>query len=260
MIIKCNKSDEKRILEYIGKDYGKCAYLYIDLMKYGFDNENVRLWMDVEGDEIKLVVLNYYTGVHLFSRENEFDVDGIVEVLEEIKPSLICGMSYTIEKVREKMTGYEYEEGVVGQLRDIADIDTEGCYKASLDEIKELAAVLAEDDALGKPYGFDLLYKQLAERYQENFGRNFIYRENGKIVATASTYAEEAGLSVISGVFTDIECRGKGLSKKVLAAICKDLKADGFDVMSYYYIPSAHKVHNFVGFEDLGIWAKLIRE
>ena len=25
----------------------------IDLMKYGFDNENVRLWMDVEGEEIK---------------------------------------------------------------------------------------------------------------------------------------------------------------------------------------------------------------
>lgn len=260
MINKCNKADEKRILEYIGSDYGKCAYLYIDLKKYGFDNENVHLWVDEDEKGIKLVMLQYYTGVHLFSRDNQFDVDGIAELLTDIQPSLICGMSYTIEKVRNKMAGYEYEEGIVGQLRDIKGTDTEGCYKASFEEVRELAAVLAEDDALGKPYGFDLLYKQLAERFNEKFGRNYILRDNGKIIATASTYAEQAGLSVISGVFVDPQYRGQGLSKKVLAAICKELKSDGFDVMSYYYIPSAHKTHNYVGFEDLGIWAKLIRE
>jgi len=88
LIIKCTKADEQRIFDYIGKDYGKCAYMYIDLKKYGFDNPNVNLWLDEEDGEIRLVMLQYYTGVHLFSRENEFDVDGIAEVLTENKPSL----------------------------------------------------------------------------------------------------------------------------------------------------------------------------
>ena len=35
-MIKCTKENAQEIFDYIGKDYGKCAYLYIDLKKYGF--------------------------------------------------------------------------------------------------------------------------------------------------------------------------------------------------------------------------------
>lgn len=43
MVIRCNKNDKKQVFDYIGNDFGRCAYLYIDLCKYGFDNENVHL-------------------------------------------------------------------------------------------------------------------------------------------------------------------------------------------------------------------------
>ena len=55
------------------------------------------------------------------------------------------------------------------------------------------------------------------------------------------------------------EYRGKGLSKNVLSAVCDNLKKDGFDVFSYYYIPSATRMHQSVGFEPIGDWAKLVR-
>lgn len=256
---KCEKENEKEILEYIGKSYGQCLYLYVDLLKYGFDNENINVWFQKEDNEIKALVLQYYTGVHVFSKDVEFDVKKVVDLLKEINPSMICGMKWTLDKIKDYFDNYEMEVGIVGELTNLKVYDTRGCYKANAEEIKELAELLAEDESLGKPYGFDLLYKQLLERYEENFGRNFIYRENGKIVATASTYAEKGGVAVISGVMVHPDYRGKGLSKNVLSAVCDNLKNDGFDVFSYYYIPSATRMHQSVGFEPIGDWAKLVR-
>ena len=256
---KCKKENEKEIIEYIGKSYGQCLYLYVDLLKYGFDNENINVWFQKEEDEIKALVLQYYTGVHVFSKVVEFDVKEVVDLLKEINPSMICGMKWTLDKIKDYFDNYEMEIGIVGELTNLKVYDTEGCYKANAEEIKELAELLAEDESLGKPYGFELLYKQLLERYEENFGRNFIYRDNGKIVATASTYAEKGGVAVISGVMVHPEYRGKGLSKNVLSAVCDNLKKDGFDVFSYYYIPSATRMHQSVGFEPIGDWAKLVR-
>ena len=256
---KCKKENEKEIIEYIGKSYGQCLYLYVDLLKYGFDNENINVWFQKEEDEIKALVLQYYTGVHVFSKEVEFDVKEVVDLLKEINPSMICGMKWTLDKIKDYFDNYEMEIGIVGELTNLKVYDTEGCYKANAEEIKELAELLSEDESLGKPYGFELLYKQLLERYEENFGRNFIYRDNGKIVATASTYAEKGGVAVISGVMVHPEYRGKGLSKNVLSAVCDNLKKDGFDVFSYYYIPSATRMHQSVGFEPIGDWAKLVR-
>lgn len=257
-MFKCNSSNEKEIFAYIGNSYGECLYLYVDLLKYGFENENVNVWLQKKNDEIKVVVLKYYTGVHVFSKDLDFDVDKVVNLLKELKPSMICGMKWTLDKIKAYFENYQMEVGIVGRLSDLNIFNTEGCYKANEEEIRELAELLVEDEALGQPYGFDLLYKQLLERYNENFGRNFIYRDNRKIVATASTYAEKGRVAVISGVMVHPDYRGKGLSKNVLSAICSDLKNDGFDVFSYYYIPSATRMHESVGFSHIGEWAKLV--
>ena len=71
-MIRCGIDDREEILSYIGKEYGKCLYLYVDLMKYGFDNPNVRLWLqkNAEGRNTALV-LQYYTGMHVFSRDGD---------------------------------------------------------------------------------------------------------------------------------------------------------------------------------------------
>ncbi|MCB6367825.1 hypothetical protein LI291_16765, partial [Intestinibacillus massiliensis] len=60
-------------------------------------------------------------------------------------------------------------------------------------------------------------------------------------------------------VFVEPKFRGKGLSKTVLSAICADLIEEGIEVFSYYYIESATRMHQAVGFKPIGYWAKLVR-
>ena len=259
-MILCNKEDIKDIMNYIGEDYGKCLYLYIDLLKYGLTNKHINMWWQKSQNEISVLVFQYYSGVHVFSQNEEFDVNDVINLIKKISPSMICGMESVISKLAPYLSqDYELELGSVAELIDFKDFNDTVSYRAKENELPELAAFLSTDNSLGKPYGYELLKTQLLERYREGFGRNYIMRSHNEILATASTYAEKEKIAVISGVMVNPKYRGKGLSKKVLSALCRELKTNGMRVFSYYYIESAMRMHQAVGFKKIGNWAKLVQ-
>ena len=51
MIVTCNNEDITSVFDYIGEDYGKCLYIYIDLKKYGIDDENFNVWIQYNENE-----------------------------------------------------------------------------------------------------------------------------------------------------------------------------------------------------------------
>lgn len=260
-MILCNQNDLDEILNFIGKRYGECLYLYLDMLKYGFEDDNVHLWCQKKDNQINLITLQYYTGMHVFTKDlSAIDINDLLDLIHKRNPTMICGMGPIIKSLRNHLDGFEMEVGYVGQLKELKSMSSDNCYLATKEDLKDVAAFLSTDEALGKPYGYDLLYKQLVERYEQHYGRTFILKENDKIIGTASTYAEEHNCAVVSGVLIDNHYRGQGLSKIVLNALCHHLHHDGFEVFSYYYIKPAIKMHHSVGFEDLGEWAKLVKE
>jgi len=260
VINKCNKADEKRILEYIGSDYGKCAYLYIDLKKYGFDNENVHLWVDEdENNKINAVVLKYYNGMHIFSREQDFDAEKVAELVKETEPSLVCGMKETIDLVAPYVNeDYKPEYGKVLRLEEYTGICNEAVFRAKKEDLKAIVELLMTDEEMGGPYTFDMLYGQFVERFDDGFGRNWVRMDEKGVVSHCATYAELDDIAVISGGIVRMDYRGKGEYPGQLGAMCKDLYNEGKEVISYYY-GGAKSAHKAVGFKILGDWAKLIR-
>lgn len=258
----CKPNEVQEIFDYIEKDYGKCLYIYIDLYMYGLSNENFKVWTqrDLDG-KIKCVITQYYSGVQVYSKDLNYDPKDVADkmIREDIK--LVFGVKEAMDMLSPYLEGFDQELGTVGQLKNFADISTPDAYSASEDEMSEIAAVVADDEGIGKPYGYESLYKQFLERKQEGFGRNYILRdkETGKIICHAGTYAEIPPLAVIGGVITAPDYRGKGFSKPTLASICKELLAEGKDVFSFYYIPPAKRMHEAVGFEKIATWAKLYK-
>lgn len=265
-MLKCGINQKEHILEYIGNDYGKCAYLYIDMLKFGFENPNVSVWVQKnEKDEICVVILKYYSGMHIFSREGNFDVDDVCALIKEQNPTMVCAMKETIDKIKDGTSGYEVEIGTVCKLNNLHVFDNIGEDEtlnfAKVDEIEEIAKLLITDEALGGSYDLETLHKQLKERLEEKFGRNIVLRkDDGEIVSHSATYAEIGKLAVTSGVFVSPKYRAQGKSKITLSLLCKQLIDEGFDVISYYYIESAKRMHTSVGFEKIGDWAKLHKD
>lgn len=256
MILATSK-EEKRIFDYIGKDFGKCAYLYIDLKKYGFDNENVHLWYQEEDGEICAILLQYYNGMHLYSRDGNFNPKPVSEIIQKANPAMVCGMHETIGKLKPFFPDKTIELGKVVQLNHYSGIHDEDAVRANRSELGEIVDLLMTDEVMGGPYTRELLYKQFLERYDTGFGRSYIHRnEEGKIFAHSGTYAELDDIAVISGGIVDPNYRRHGEYARILGSVCGSLVEEGKTVISYYYKVAAWS-HKQVGFEELGDWAKL---
>ena len=261
MINKCSEKDINRILAYIGNDYGRCLYMYIDIKKYGVDKDFFSVWTwENETGDIRALVSKYHSGMQLFSRTDDFDVYEIKELIDRFNPSMVVGMDETLEKIRPILPGYDEEYGLVGKLAGLQIAPGAEAYSARDEEIKGIVDLISEDEALGGPYEYEELMDQYTERRKEKFGRNYIQRDNdNRLIGHAATYAETEEIAVISGVITAPAYRGCGYSKGILAALCDALLKEGKDVFSYYYIPAAKKMHEGIGFETIGKWTKLIR-
>lgn len=262
MIEKCTSRDINKVLDYIHDDYGKCLYMYIDLIKYGLDNENFNVWIQNNDEGICAILSKYYNGIQIYSRSNDLIVDEIIEFIRNHDPSMISGMSDIIETIEDFLPEYESEIGTVAKLQDLTYPPNHDAYLAPFDELEEIAKVIAEDENLGKPYGYELLYEQYYERKKDNFGRNYILRDkdSDEIICHAATYAELPNLGVLSGVLTTPKYRGKGFSKGTLAALSEELISEDKDIFSYFYIPAAERMHYGIGFEKIGDWEKLTKK
>lgn len=261
MIKQC--FDKQVVYNYIGADYARCLYIYIDLRLYELTGDNFSVWVQLnDSGKICCVVSEYYKGIQIYSRNNDLSIDELTEFLREKDPPNIFGAFETIALIRGDFTDYEEEPGIVGHLKELVMPVDKSVRKAEAGELEEIVRLVAEDEDIGKPYGFESLYEQYKERFEKKHGRNYILREktSGKIICHAGTYAETDDVAVIGGVITAPEFRGKGYSKQTLAALCYDLKNEGKDVFSFFYIPAAKRMHYGVGFEKAVDWLKIYRK
>lgn len=261
MIVRCKEEDISTVFEYIGEDYGKCLYIFIDLKKFGLNDENFNLWIQYnEKNNICGIISEYFGGIQIYSKEEDLLLDEITDFIKEKDTHVLFAIKPIIDKLKPFLLEYEQETGTVGELIELKYPPNPKAYSAPIDEFEEIVKIVAEDEDIGKPYGFESLYEQYTQRKQENFGRNFVLRDDdNEIICHAATYAELPELAVIGGVITSASYRGKGFSKETLSSLCKELKDENKRIFSFFYIPAAERMHYGVGFEKLEDWSKLFK-
>lgn len=251
MFKRVEKEDIPLIKEYIGTDYDKCLYLYLDFLKYGLDNENLKFWVDMDDDEIKCVILKYYSGMHVFSKNKDCDFDEVKEVIMAEDPSVICAEKFLIENLSEILKEKEYSSdyGWVRVLSKHYDCEN-SCVELATEE-KDFIEIskLIKNDPMGEFYELDELVSQIKERDDDNFGRNYIIKDGDKIISNASTNAELESIAVLSNVITDNSYRGKGLATKVCSKLCNDLIDEGKKVYLINYTEESTGLYDKLGFE-----------
>lgn len=251
MFKRVEKKDIQLIEEYIGTDYDKCLYLYLDFIKYGLDNENLRFWLDMEDDEIKCVILKYYSGMHVFSKNRDCDFDEIKKLIIAETPSVICAEKFLIETLSDILKEKEYatEYGWVRVLSKHYECENSDVELASEDNDFVEISKLIKNDHMGEFYDLDELISQIKERDEDNFGRNYIIRDGDKIISNASTNAELENIAVLSNVITDKPYRGKGLATRVCSKLCNDLIDEGKKVYLINYTDESTGLYDKLGFE-----------
>ncbi len=250
-MLKRLKKDSHHILEYIGDDYSKCLYLYLDYIKYGVNNSNIKIWIqENENSCITSIILMYYTGMHIFSKNKDCDYNEIKELIIKENPSPICAEKDIIVALTNMGLDYKQEYGWVRVLDKIEfSTDSFDVYKAKENDLEELTKLIYRDNDINNSYTFDDLYKQILARNKEKYGRNYIIKKDGIIVSHAGTGAENDKVSVLNYVMTDPLYRGQGLATKVVGKLCFDLIKEGKKIYLVNYTEESTRLYDKLGFK-----------
>lgn len=263
MIKKCvTEEDKNLILEYIDKNYSKCLYLYMDLKKYFNSNPNVKAWLFLENDKITGAILEYYTGMHIYSKEVDFDLKEVANLIQEENPSILCGEKKTIDYLSNSLKEFKYENGWVRILPKLEETSNSSVKieKAKYEDFDEIAELLLEDEDIGASYTKEILKEQLIQRNQEGYGKNYIVRDMDRIIAHIGNGAEFENISMINYVIVKNEYRGKGIATAMCYDFCKLLQSEGKDIFLINYSKESIGLYNKIGFKIDCEWAKLYKE
>ena len=262
MIIECDDKRMIEILSYIGDEYYKCLYLYIDMQQYGCSSDYTKTWLQEDNGEITAVMLAYHSAMHVYSKQLNFDVQKLTSFLLEKNPSIICASAELIQLLELQMSsdGFISEFGHIGKFvycepsSVICDIRL-----ANKEDIIEIAKLLYDDDDIGSSYTMDDLVNQIEERLESGFVRSYVIKEDDHVVAHLGTGAEIDKLCTISYVITNPEYRGRGLSSSLFSYACNQLNSEGKEIFSVYYPENSRRLHHKMGFVDCCEFGKLYR-
>lgn len=260
MIREANNDNIQKVLNYIGKEYFKCLYLYLDLNQYGTNSDFVRLYVQEHLGNYTFVALKYHTALHIYSKSCNFDVKEMVELVENVKPTILCAEKRIIEILKPELSqkGYQSEIGHIGKMEYPKAIDyTVKIERACLNDIDSIAELLYGDDDIGVSYSLDDLKKQIYERLDSGFSRSYVIKEDDKVICHAGTGAEITGVSTFAYLITEKNHRGKGLASQIVNYTCNELRKEGFEVYSVYYPENSRRLHHKLGFIDVCDFGKL---
>lgn len=258
MIKKINDANNT-IIRYIGKNYNECLYLYLDYLKYGLSNKNINIWEQIIDGKCVCIILKYFTGMHIFSKNKDLVYDEVIDLIKKEKPTIICSEEKIISSLQKKINNYVVE---FGWIRKLSIIDKKYDNNEVITEIdkkdfKGITSLIMEDE-MGNSYSFDGLLEQLVLRNEEKYSRNYIIKNEKEIISHAATGAEFNNLSVLSYVITNKKYRGKGYAVKVVGKLCYDLIKEGKEVYLVNYSDESTKLYDKLGFKISANIGKLV--
>lgn len=261
MLRELTKSEIKPLLTYLKEDVENCIYMYTDIFMYGLDNPNMKVWIEEQPEGFNLVVMKYHDSFQLYYREGEWDVDGVYDLACEYDITMINGKREMIHALAEKFGDrYEYSEGTIMRLNAIQDFTSpDNPEIATLDDVVEIAELLAQDDYYSDSYTVEELSNQLRERMETGMGRSCIIRRDGKIIAHCASFTEADGIAVSAGTIAHKDYRGQKLGLIVENYMNRLMNNLGFKWFGFILEEGRVKTFEEMGNEIVATYGKLIK-
>lgn len=226
MFHSVDSTNELKLVElFVRDDFFNCPYLYANLMKYGIENENTKLYAYTTGDELKAVAFLYYDCLHVYYRSDFRDFDEVHALIAETDPRTIFFPSYS-EIEFQQLEGYTGKEVLVMAPMRFTDIDISKVKSAKHEDLHRIADFLFTQ----WPDIYDSaesIYTQMEERMLDHYGRTKYYEDDGEIVATVSSFAELDDFAICGGLLVSPSQRGKNLGSVMLKSVYQELDQEG---------------------------------
>lgn len=223
------------VLKYLKKNIQECVYLYIDVSVYRLKNPNMTVWINKKEGQLNTVVMKYFDSFQIFSAYDDWDEQGVLDLILEHGVTTVLGKKSMIERLFPKLNDiYTVAYGIVvkeDKYKDFKQFDQ--IEQAAVSDVREIAELMCTDEEFSSNYTVEILAQQLEDRMKTGMGRNFIIRKEGRIVAHVGVFAETEDVAVESGLIVSKDA-GKNLYGLIIHEfIKKQLISEGKEVFAF---------------------------
>lgn len=261
MIRKLTNDDRNIVMALVSIKPAENLFIIGDIEAYGFESDIQELWGQFEDEKLVAILLRYDQNYIPYS-EGAYDVAGFAEIINKNPNQIeISGLQYLIAPLRKfidrdirrdsetyyaKCTELNYE------------VDTTQFEKVSYLQPSEYAENVEMLSSIPEfsTGTFSVEGRERAEKYKT--GRTYMMRdEQGVMVSSASTTAENSQSAMIVGVGTRPGYAKRGYATRCMEKLCSDLLAEGKTICLFYDNPAAGSIYKRLGFEDIGYWSMI---
>ncbi|MEZ0537566.1 GNAT family N-acetyltransferase [Caldicellulosiruptoraceae bacterium PP1] len=265
MIRLLDNSDKENILKFLSKEKELNLFIIGDILNFGFDKPFQKVWAEFDQeDNIIAVLLKHHNNFIFYSREN-YNCDAFCEIISKEKFKVFSGEKSIIENIKCRFKFLNENLNIFCKLdkNDYIPIknDNVSLVKVMSKEnieyniLEEIALMYQSIDEFLNPASFE----QLKADIESGSSRIFYIEEDGIIVSTARTGAENDGLAMVLSVATMEGYREKGYATACIAKLCSDLLKEGKTLCLFYDNPNAGRIYKKIGFKQIGFWVMLVK-
>ena len=258
MVRKCIEQDRKHIKEYLKQEAEYNTYILADIDDFGFDSEFQTVYVDEENDSIKGVYLCFYQNLIMYSKDNDINTEFLRELFTEYTPDVVMGKLENVNLATELLPDYNIKAQRLYFLNDPANLenDENDIEKAQPGEAGEIFDFIQTIPEIRNLYTSK---QMIIDRLEKNAGIHYLIRRGGKIVSHANSAAGSEYTTMIGGVSTDAEFRGKKMASRIVSRLCRDIMAEGKRPCLFAADREKHNFYTRIGFERAGQWGIMVR-
>ena len=263
MFRQLTKNDYEMTMQFLGQNPGLNLFQIGDIENYGFDSDIQTVWGNFDENDA-------LTGVLLRYRENYIpyfiDTDQSVsyfkdQILQDEGIKIISGKSDLVDQFKSCFEQSEDKDMYFCELVDNeylqpVHVNVQLAKLEDADRVFELLLSIEEFDAMNR-HSAD----RIRQKIEDQSGRiYFIENENGEVICTVQTAAENSKSAMVVSVATHKSYRRQGLMTQALSRLCQDLLSEGKTLCLFYDNLEAGSVYHKLGFKTIGKWKMIVRQ
>nr|WP_091497944.1 GNAT family N-acetyltransferase [Amphibacillus marinus] len=259
MIRKLLEADDQAVKALIMQQPAENLFIIGDLEAFGYEQDFQEIWGDFDhNSQLKAVLLRYEENFIPFSLTKDFNAAGFAEIINHfdgkyilsgLKPLTAMIAPLLADKRKKPRELYYAKCTTVDQLPTLDLTNVKELQLADLDKWIQFINGVPE-------FSHSTVNRETKQRDMERgVGRSYMIKsDDGMVISSASTAAENSQSAMIVAVATASAYMGKGLATQCLSRLIADLHHEGKELCLFYDNPAAGKIYKKLGFKDIGLW------
>lgn len=258
MIKQLTEQDFDITMDFVSEKPAENLFIIGDIEGYGFHSDIQTLWGDFnDKDHLRGVLLKYDKNFIIYA-PGEFDAKGLANIINtDSSYSFLSGIEEMVNKLNPYITAEPKNRRVLYYAKcETAEFLPVIPLGITLEKARaeDAEAIIAHMKAIPEFADGDYSVENKRMSLKKGLARARFIKEDGVIISSASSTAENSQSAMIVGVGTLPEHQKKGLASYCMSKLCEELLAEGKMLCLFYDNPAAGSIYKRLGFEDIGKW------